>query len=82
MARRVLQNCRSIRLRNPRNLVLSVGLRQAVVGYLRDHRPDCVQVIIALVVTAAGLPLTYEMLPGGDQAIRPIFHQPRRASRP
>ena len=26
-------------------------------GYSRDHRPDCVQVIIALVVTPQGLPL-------------------------
>jgi hypothetical protein len=33
-------------------------------GYSRDHRPDCVQVIIALVVTPEGLPLTYEVLPG------------------
>ena len=33
-------------------------------GYSRDHRPDCVQVVIALVVTPAGLPLGYEVLPG------------------
>lgn len=33
-------------------------------GYSRDHRPDCVQVIIALVITTDGLPLTYEVLPG------------------
>jgi transposase len=33
-------------------------------GYSRDHRPDCVQVVIALVVTAEGLPLAYEVLPG------------------
>ena len=33
-------------------------------GYSRDHRSDCVQVIIALVVTPAGLPLAYEVLPG------------------
>ena len=29
-------------------------------GYLRDHRPDCVQVVIALIVTPEGFPLTYE----------------------
>ena len=28
-------------------------------GYSRDHRPDCVQVVIALVVTPEGLPLAY-----------------------
>lgn len=33
-------------------------------GYSRDRRSDCVQVIIALVVTPDGLPLAYEMLPG------------------
>ena len=33
-------------------------------GYSRDHRSDCVQVVIALVVTPAGLPLAYEVLPG------------------
>jgi len=36
-------------------------------GYSRDHRPDCVQVIIALVVTAEGLPLGYEVLPGNTK---------------
>jgi hypothetical protein len=33
-------------------------------GYSRDHRPDCVQVVIALVVTPEGLPLAYEVMPG------------------
>ena len=33
-------------------------------GYSRDQRRDCVQVIVALVVTPEGLPLAYEMFPG------------------
>ena len=33
-------------------------------GYSRDKRSDCVQVIVALVVTPEGLPLAYEMFPG------------------
>ena len=33
-------------------------------GYSRDHRPDCVQIVIALVVTPEGLPLAYEVLAG------------------
>jgi hypothetical protein len=33
-------------------------------GYSRDRRPDCPQVVIALVVTPEGLPLAYEVLPG------------------
>jgi len=33
-------------------------------GYSRDHRGDCVQVVIALVVTPEGFPLAYEVLSG------------------
>lgn len=33
-------------------------------GYSRDKRSDCVQVVIALVVTPQGFPLAYEVLPG------------------
>ena len=37
---------------------------QARRGYSRDHRPDCKQLVLALVVTPAGFPLTYELFPG------------------
>ena len=37
---------------------------QARRGYSRDHRPDCKQVCIALVVTFDGFPLGYEVFPG------------------
>jgi len=33
-------------------------------GYSRDKRSDCVQVVIALVVSAEGFPLAYEVLAG------------------
>jgi transposase len=33
-------------------------------GYSRDKRSDCVQVLIALIVTPEGFPLAYEVLPG------------------
>lgn len=33
-------------------------------GYSRDKRFDCVQVVVALVVTPEGFPLGYEVLPG------------------
>jgi transposase len=33
-------------------------------GYSRDHRPDCLQVVLALVVTPEGFPLTYEVFSG------------------
>jgi len=37
---------------------------QAQRGYSRDHRPDCKQVNLALVVTREGLPLGYEVFAG------------------
>jgi transposase len=33
-------------------------------GYSRDKRPDCVQVVIALIVTPDGFPLAYEVMSG------------------
>src|SRR5208337_938434 len=33
-------------------------------GYSRDKRPDCVPVVIALIVTPEGFPLAYEVLAG------------------
>jgi len=36
-------------------------------GYSRDKRPDCVQVVIALVITPEGFPLAYEVLAGNTQ---------------
>ena len=33
-------------------------------GHSRDKRPDCVQVVIAPVVTPEGFPLAYEVMPG------------------
>ncbi len=38
--------------------------RQAMLGYSRDHRPDCKQVCIALVVSREGMPLGYEVFAG------------------
>jgi transposase len=40
------------------------GNPQAQRGYTRDHRPDCKQVLIALVVTFDGFPLGYEVFAG------------------
>ena len=33
-------------------------------GYSRDHRSDCLQVVIALVITTDGFPLAYEVMDG------------------
>jgi len=46
-------------------------------GYSRDQRSDCVQVVIALVVTPEGFPLAYEVLPGNtsDKTTLPAFLQ-------
>jgi hypothetical protein len=44
-------------------------------GYSRDKRPDCPQLVIALIVTPEGLPLAYEVLPGNtaDSKTLPMF---------
>ena len=42
----------------------AAGNRQAKRGYSRDHRPDCKQVCIALVVSRDGMPLGYEVFDG------------------
>jgi len=42
-------------------------VEKAARGYSRDHRPDCVQLVIALVVTPEGFPLSYEIF-AGDRA--------------
>src|SRR5947209_1186234 len=43
---------------------LAEGNPQAKRGYSRDHRPDCKQVCIAVVVTFDGFPLGYEVFAG------------------
>lgn len=44
-------------------------------GYSRDKRPDCKQVVIALIVTPEGFPLAYEVMPGStsDRTTLPAF---------
>jgi hypothetical protein len=44
-------------------------------GYSRDKRSDCVQVVIALIVTPEGFPLAYEVMPGNtsDKTTLPGF---------
>jgi len=41
-------------------------------GYSRDHRPDCKQVCIALVVSFDGFPLGYEVFPGNTSDSRTV----------
>ena len=45
---------------------------QAQRGYSRDHRPDCKQVCIALVVTFDGFPLGYEAFAGNVHGSRTL----------
>ena len=47
-------------------------------GYSRDKRSDCVQVVIALIVTPEGFPLGYEVLPGNTSdktTLRDMLHK-------
>jgi|HubBroStandDraft_1064217.scaffolds.fasta_scaffold47890_1 transposase len=43
---------------------LALRNQKAARGYSRDHRPDCKQVCIGLVVTPQGLPIAYEVFAG------------------
>ncbi len=51
------------------------GIPKAQFGHSRDHRSDCRQVIIALIVTPDGFPLAYEVMPGNtsDRTTLPAF---------
>jgi len=42
----------------------AIEVDKAKRGYSRDHRPDCLQILLAVVVTPEGFPLSYEVLPG------------------
>jgi transposase len=45
-------------------------------GYSRDSRPDCLQVVIALVATPDGFPLAYEVMAGNtseQKTLRPFL---------
>lgn len=47
-------------------------------GYSRDSRPDCAQVVIALIVTPDGLPLAYEVMDGNtseQKTLKPFLEQ-------
>jgi transposase len=50
----------------------ALGNPQAQRGYSRDHRPDCKQVCIALVVTFDGFPLGYEVFAGNTHDSRTL----------
>ena len=50
------------------------GNPQAKRGYSRDHRGDCKQVCIALVVTFDGFPLGYEVFPGNTHDSTTVQH--------
>jgi transposase len=45
---------------------------QAQRGYSRDHRPDCKQVCLGLVVTREGIPLGYEVFEGNRHDSRTL----------
>ena len=52
-------------------------------GYSRDKRSDCVQVVIALIVTPEGLPLAYKVLPGNtadNATLRGSLRRSRRST--
>ena len=50
----------------------AAGNGQARRGYSRDHRPDCKQVCIALIVSREGMPLGYEVFAGNRSDVTTV----------
>lgn len=50
----------------------ALGNEKAARGYSRDHRPDCKQVNIGLVVTPEGLPISYEIFAGNTADVTTV----------
>ena len=50
------------------------GVPQAARGYSRDHRSDCRQIVLALVVTSDGFPLSYEVFDGNRNDVTTLDH--------
>ncbi|MGA3328900.1 MAG: IS1634 family transposase [Terriglobia bacterium] len=50
-------------------------------GYSRDHRPDCPQVVIALIVNGEGFPLSYETFDGHRADVTTLETVLRRVER-
>jgi hypothetical protein len=50
----------------------ALGNEKAVRGYSRDHRPDCKQVNLGLVVTPEGLPIGYEIFAGNTADVTTV----------
>ena len=51
---------------------ISASNEQALPGYSRDHRPDCKQICIALVVSREGIPLGYEVFAGNRNDVTTV----------
>ncbi len=50
----------------------AVGVPKAKRGYSRDHRPDCKQLVIALIVTPEGFPVSYEIFGGNTRDVKSL----------
>jgi hypothetical protein len=50
----------------------AAGIPLAQRGHSRDHRPDCRQVCLALVVTREGMPLGYELFAGNKTDVTTV----------
>jgi hypothetical protein len=51
---------------------LALANPKAKRGYSRDHRPDCEQMVIALIVNSEGFPFSYETFDGNRADFPPI----------
>jgi hypothetical protein len=51
-------------------------------GYSRDHRSDCKQVVLALIVSPEGFPLAYEVFDGHRTDVTPPWATSSSQSKP
>ncbi|MEI6606949.1 MAG: hypothetical protein WCP35_16685, partial [Verrucomicrobiota bacterium] len=62
--------------------LLTEASRLKAFGYSRDKRPDCVQIVIALIITPDGLPIGYEVMRGSPASVSPGDNPIRRRCLP
>ena len=84
-ARRTLRpRLRSAPLRRHQHLLRRHGRGNPLAqrGHSRDHRPDCKQVCMALVVTREGMPLGYELFAGNKTDVTTVAGDRRAPWKP
>ena len=65
---------RTAALRSRPALILKVSPKTTISPNARDHRSDCKQVVIALIVTREGFPLAHQTFAGNTRDLKTVKH--------